>query len=395
MSGSPARSSVEKGRTSSPGAGRPPALATSNPLTLVHSAGQLSHAERIAPLDALRGLMAWAVALYHFGILTRAFTPGSWASSIATVLGLHSVGGFFMISGFCLFHLHGGMRIERAALQRFYWQRFVRIAPLFYLVLLLHVVAGTAVAAGFSWARLLENLTFTFGAIHPNHAMVTGGWTIGLEMLFYASFPGLAVLLRTVSAHVAATLVAVGWASLHTIALEDVAQSARFDAYVVLANHAFAFLLGGLIAKLRACTNVRVATPVALGTGGAALAVLLAAQPRVWDHFAVVLGDARVMYVAGSFALVALFAFTRPAGQGARGFMCELGELSYPVYLLHPLAWHLCSSWLPQRTPATTALAVSVVTTLALSIAAHRCYERPLRRYLADRGRPGCALRSV
>jgi exopolysaccharide production protein ExoZ len=350
--------------------------------------------ERIAALDGLRGLMAWAVALYHFGLLAHAFEPGSTLSSAITVLGLHSVEAFFIISGFCLFYLHGQLRPRGPAMRRFYLQRFARIAPVFYLVLALNLVLHAPAGPPLTWRTFLENLTFTFGLHHPNYALVIGGWSIGLEMLFYASFPLLAVVFRSTVGFAVATFAAVAIAGLYSASVvEPAADAARFNAYVPLPNHAYAFLLGGWVAKLLPVVRARVSFPLACAVLAAGLAVWLAQKPVVIDHFDVVLGRTRACYVAAALLCVALAVFTRVTSPRAQRRLEAFGELSYPVYLLHPLAWVLCSRWLPRGTPAMLALGAALVLTAALAWVVARWFERPIRGVLtaglARRSRSG------
>ena len=58
---------------------------------------------------------------------------------------------------------------------RFWKRRFLRLAPVFYLACALNLIFRLGMGPEPTWVRILENLTFTFGAIHPNHALVTGG----------------------------------------------------------------------------------------------------------------------------------------------------------------------------------------------------------------------------
>lgn len=325
--------------------------------------------------------MAWAVALYHFGLLTHAFRAGTTLSSVVTVLGLHSVEAFFMVSGFCLFHLHGEMGQRPSELGRFYWQRFLRIAPVFYLVLALNLVLREQAGPPLSWQMLLENLTFTFGLHHPNLALVVGGWSIGLEMMFYASFPFLAALFRSPAALAAGALATsvLAW-SYSASDVQNASDASRFNAYVLMQNHAFAFLLGGLLAKLRPFVVARIALPVAFATLSLGALCWIASGPLVIDHFDVVLGIRRAGYVAAAAMCVGLAACTQTASARVAAWLERFGELSYPVYLLHPLAWVACRAWLPSPTPPLAVVGVALVLTLVFAVLATHCYERPIRR---------------
>lgn len=367
----------------SPAPALPAAELVLNPDSAEIPAETVSHtrAEHIAALDGLRGLMAWAVALYHFGLLSHAFRSGTTLSSIVTVLGLHSVEAFFMVSGFCLFHLHGAMGQSRGELRKFYLQRFLRIAPVFYLVLALNLALHERAGPPLSWQVFLENVTFTFGLHHPNLALVVGGWSIGLEVLFYASFPCLAALFRSPAALAAGALAATGLAwSYSASGVESAPDAARFNAYVLIQNHAFAFLAGGLLAKLRPLVSARFSLPIACAMLSTGAACWIASHPLVSDHFEVVLGLQRAQYVAVAALCVALAVCTHVTNARARSLLEHFGELSYAVYLLHPLAWVACRAWLPRDTTALGMVAAALVVTFALAVLATRYFERPIRR---------------
>ena len=341
--------------------------------------------ERVEAVDGLRGLMAWAVAVYHLGLLSGAARGSGVAASAAAVLGLHSVEAFFLISGFCFFYVQREARFDPARYCRFQLQRFLRLAPLFYLVLALNLVFGLPAGPAPSALHLLENLTLGFGLTHPNHAMVVGGWSIGIEFVFYLVFPLAVGLARSR----VLPLVAAGglsWLAWDYSAghVATAADSARFNAYVLLPNHAFAFALGAVIAGLRARTRFRVSPQLALAALGGGIGIWISTRPAVVDHFAIVLGAERAKYVAASFAAVLGFALSSGGPPALRRVLSGIGELSYAVYLLHPLAWELTRAWLPAQLHPALALAAALATTLGLSLAACHAVERPMARFRAQ-----------
>jgi peptidoglycan/LPS O-acetylase OafA/YrhL len=204
--------------------------------------------------------------------------------------------------------------------------------------------------------------------------------------MFYACFPLLAVLLRSFGALAFAAVgaIVVAWSySAHSV--EAATDAARFNAYVLMPNHAFAFLLGGIIAKLRAGTTARVPFALTCAVLCAAACLWILSQPRVFDHFDVVLGASRAYYVAAAVGCVSLAVITQVRTGWLQALLEQLGELSYPVYLLHPLAWAACSAWLPSTTPAVAQVCAALLLTLLFSALAARCYERPLRKALRAR----------
>jgi exopolysaccharide production protein ExoZ len=335
--------------------------------------------ERVDSLDALRGLMALAVVIYHVGAWTRVFA-GSLRDAVI-VLGVYSVEGFFVISGFCFFHLYGeasttGLR-SGAALRSFYLKRFFRLAPLYYLAFGMSLALEPIYRAVFSWGRLLENLTLSFGLFHPNHSFVVGGWSIGLELVFYAALPVLLWIGRRTWALYLLGALLIAWSLPFAFGkVQAVEEQQRFHVYVQLPNHAFAFVLGAIIADLRRRTSLRLAWPVLLAAVAAFGWAALSQQPAVVDHFEVMVGWPRLRYLALCCAVVLLFAFVRwPCSRWVAPLRL-LGERSYALYLMHPIAWLLIRDALPTFPPATQA-AYGLLAALALAELAHRLLERP------------------
>src|SRR5208283_3104835 len=136
----------------------------------------------------------------------------------------------------------------------FYRKRFVRIAPLYYLAVALNLALGLAAGPQPSLRMLAENATLTFALFHPNHAMVVGGWAIGIECVFYLAFPLLAwaaVRFKPFLALAAGVLFLLSLPyTLEAVPAASMAGDMKFHTYVQIANHAFLFFLGGLVAQV-------------------------------------------------------------------------------------------------------------------------------------------------
>ena len=115
-------------------------------------------------------------------------------------LGWSGVSLFFVISGFCIhysFLKHAAGSPGKPFLKQFFWKRFWRIYPpyfvaltVFFCLLLRHHVAGTT--AGNYWSHLLLIHNFgpeTFDGVNPSF------WSLAVEMQFYLLFP-LVLMLR-------------------------------------------------------------------------------------------------------------------------------------------------------------------------------------------------------
>jgi exopolysaccharide production protein ExoZ len=343
---------------------------------------------RLLALDALRGVMALAVAVYHFQVWTHVLKAGSLASSSVIAFGIHSVEGFFIISGFCFFYLYQQQSFDLAQGRAFYIKRFFRIAPLYYAVLLLNFVLHERVGP-FTWGRLLENLTLSFGLFHPNHAMVLGGWSIGLEYVFYLAFPLLLLLARLKGGLpvLLLLLALLAWPlNFHEVPAAPELQ--RFNAYVRLPNHAFLFVLGGVFAQVRLRSRLRLSTLALCLLLGSVLCLFLRWLPLFYDHFFVMTGSPRVVCLVACSLLVLGCGLHRVGPSRLLRPFVWLGDLSYAVYLLHPFAWLITSRLLAVSEQPRFAFGLGIALTLGLGALFHYLLERPLLtlgRLLAQR----------
>ena len=109
-------------------------------------------------------------------------------------LGWSGVSLFFVISGFCIhysFLKHAASSPGKSFLKQFFWKRFWRIYPpyfialaVFFCLMLRHHDAGAT--AGNFWSHLLLIHNFglaTFDGINPAF------WSLAVEMQFYLLFP--------------------------------------------------------------------------------------------------------------------------------------------------------------------------------------------------------------
>jgi len=354
---------------------------------------------RVESLDILRGLMALAVAFYHFTIWYPVFQPGRFMAYTAAKVGHYGVEGFFIISGFCFFHIYGPGSFRGRGLMDFHIKRFLRIAPLYYLAVALNVLLGNTVGPAPTARMLAENATLTFGLFHPNHSLVLGGWSIGIEYVFYLVFPLLAWAACRYRPFLAlAALAAILLSLPYTLWLVPEAAMAgdmKFHTYVQLANHGFLFFLGGLVAQARARIPWRFTRPSFLVLA-AGLALVFSRYIRnFYDHFVVMEGPPRYAFAALCLGMVALFAFRDFPESRLKRAGIFLGEVSYSVYLIHPFAQEILLRLAPGGLPPALGFGLGLALTLALATLTHRWIERPAmdlgRRWTAKPPSP-CGL---
>jgi len=337
--------------------------------------------ERIDSLDIFRGYMAFAVAVYHFSNWYRPFQEGCFPAYTIKKIGAYGVEGFFIISGFCFFYLYGAEVCRGRGLRNFFTKRFFRIAPLYYLAVAANLILGLRAGPEHSVRMVLENASLAFGLIHPNHSLVLGGWSIGLEYVFYLGFPFLAWGASRSRAFLPVTALALLALSLpfSFVYVPGIADpDPKFHMYVQVANHAFLFLLGGLIAHARLGSGFRLRTGPFL-----ILAVLLTLAftlkyRNFYDDWVIMAGWARYWFLAICFAGVALFAFYDFPDSPLKTAGKFMGDVSYSVYLLHPLVYEGVRRWTPGSLGAWPHFLLGLGLTIGLSALTYRFLEKPM-----------------
>jgi len=310
-------------------------------------------------LELLRGLCAVLVCAFHslyWGGITR---MPSW--------GLYGVYVFFGISGAVLHYNY--KHIELADVPVFLLKRFARLFPLVLLCMI--VLAG--IRQQWEWDLFFLNASMLFGFGSPgSSSYLPGGWSIGIEVVFYALFPTLLAFTRNPKLMLGAL---VGWMVLRTAfvthALHGTDDLGAWTVYIQPASFVVFFFGGMAVAELR--QHARSTTLWAWSGFAAALALFV--LPGASDDD-VLLGFRGVVDMALTVLVVGGFFWSTTVG----ATICEFfGDISYGLYLLHPLVWQTllklhCS--LPMRIALTMPLAI-VSAWIVL-----RIYERPARKWI-------------
>lgn len=306
---------------------------------------------RVECLDGLRGVAALWVLLGHCVILA------GWSLPVIDKPDL-GVDLFMMLSGFLMvFHYHLRAKQEPwtapGTWMKFWTRRYFRIAPLYYVMLVLGLALGPAIfawrtaIAGFfhlppqapeiytdaSLANIAAHLTFVFGLL-PAYAIRTPlpDWSLGLEMQFYAVFPALMLLTRKLGWTGAAILIGIV-AALVTRATWH--YGIHYPMPILLPFKIDIFLAGMLLAE--SCQQTRRTAGFYL-----VLALILASGPFQGEGSLERLAIREILVLI-FFALV-LHRFLPGPLRTCAGKIAAilgnnpfrwLGEISYGVYLLH------------------------------------------------------------
>ncbi|MFB9376911.1 acyltransferase family protein [Kineococcus gynurae] len=317
-------------------------------------------------LGWLRLLLAAVVAVTH----TLQLSTGHQPSLGSTQLGALAVDAFFVASGFLV-----AASALRLSAPRYVWHRFLRIAPAFYLCLVLtalvvapalavlngaparSVLDGPAPAITFvtdNAALLVRQFEITMPPGTPGDGVMNGAlWTLFYEACCYALVLGLAVVgvLRRRRALVLVLTLAV-WAA-------TVANAAGYEVVGQenLLRLVFVFLLG-VLGHLYADR-----VPVRAGVALTALGVLLASL-LLFDDYRV-LGAPAAAYLL-LWAMVALPLRRQPRD-----------DLSYGMYIYHwPVAVLLLSTPFAELPTPLVVLGV-LVAAAGVALVSWRCVENP------------------
>ena len=145
-------------------------------------------------IDAMRGYAILLVMMIH---TSEVFLDNFFHLNRITQIGDLGVTMFFIASSYTLFNSYKNRLIvdgEKASLF-FFIRRFFRIAPLYYLAVIFYTLLGLYYHS--MWIhppidpiKIIANFTFLNGIYLPAiNYIPPGGWSVGVEMLFYLTIP--------------------------------------------------------------------------------------------------------------------------------------------------------------------------------------------------------------
>jgi len=241
---------------------------------------------------------------------------------------------FYVISGY-LISLVLKAKYARTAdgTRRFYTSRFVRIFSLYWplyifamvfdiwqaretITGLLDVLTG-ALLLGSDWSVAFSSYPELHFQALPNTLAVA--WTLGAELTFYLLAP---FLLRSKSASIAVLVISFG---LRIIIHALVGFSNSWSYMFFPATIGF-FLLG----HFARVAYDRYAIPSILGWGFLFLSIICSLPNRFIESW-------ETPYFYSSVVLFALAVGGIAKGTARRGWLTKVGEISYPLYLVHPM----------------------------------------------------------
>ena len=283
------------------------------------------------PLTSIRGVAAlWIIAFHLFTNLSNhgiALTAGTLAYR-ALSAGPFGVDIFFVLSGFIIAQTYRSLTLR--GIPEFLFKRLARVYPLHFIVLSL-MVPGVFVLGlmgrtpvdpdYFAYHRLPYHFTLTFAWFGHPVGWNGPAWSVSIELLAYAAFPGLLMFSKRLSAPPRILL-----AILCAVALVALLGYVGFETTGIgaIARGLLGFTIGVL---MQSVAPSGFTVPLA---SSAALVALIA--------LAVLSDDSIVLAPLAAAILIPAL-----AGRGRDPFIVALstgpalllGRISYSIYLLH------------------------------------------------------------
>lgn len=353
-------------------------------------------------LDALRGLAALAVLVFHLDPLME----NNGESIPGAALGQVGVNVFFVLSGFLI--ASSVLTSERFDRRDFMVRRAARILPLYYASLLLTVVFidSSPLVTIDGWADLAAHVFLVHGLVQDYSTSINGVlWSLSAEWLFYLFMAVVGPLLRAprrawvlVGAMV---LVGVGW-RLGSVTLAGFWRlpfwTSTFPGWLDVFAAGIALALIVRSARWAALARSRAAWAVvgALGTAFTVVTLVvywhrLPVPPamRYWLSDPMIVGWPLAFAVATTTVMAALILADDALAPLVRALRLPwLGLISYSLYVLHPLVISgLGRAWRQTgRTSMTWGLGVAVIAvSIAVAAVSYQAIERPGQRWARSR----------
>ncbi len=346
-------------------------------------AGGPTNQQSIVAIQVLRALAATAVVFAHFQMdLGRMLNARDALPDLT--LGHAGVDLFFVISGFVMVYASEPMFGRIGGPLRFMTRRLIRIAPVYWLATTLYLVMALSIPSfekSYSVASVAASFLFVpwprlDGIMQP---VVGQGWTLNYEMFFYAIFAVAVLAPRRIAVALASGVLIAAVAAGQLFPPSSPMLAFWFDPIVL----EFVF---GMILGLAYREGFRLPKPLALLAVLGGFALMYAAHGYV-ESRVLSLGLPAAIVVAG--AAFGDFSLRSPAWRP----IAVVGDASYALYLFNSIpirAILIGGSWmgLDIASRPLPSLAAAVAGAVALAVAIHYLFERPVTGLLHRRMAP-------
>lgn len=330
---------------------------------------------RLTGIEALRGIAALAVLLYH---AARHVDAAYGAPMLMRVFqgGHAGVDLFFVLSGFLILHVHRGDIGRPERIGHYARQRFTRVMPLYWIALALTVLKGVGGHGVPAIGSLVHSALLLPGWEEP---LLGPAWSLQHELLFYIVFAAFILNRR-------AGVALLGlWSAVMLIGVTGALDDAV--PFQIAGHYNLEFLMGMGVAL--ALPHIRKGSRMAW-VGGLLLAA--AAWLESAGHLDGNAAVARIAYGLPSALLIGgLATLSRTQSFALPRWLGALGGASYSIYLFQFLFMGLvvkgwAAAGLDQSAWAGLIFLPMVVAGIGGGLAVAHWVERPLLRQMRRGG---------
>lgn len=364
---------------------------------------------RIRELDGVRGIAILLVLIWHYPAGVFTFEPGSTAEAIKNLVAFTAQGVdlFFVLSGFLIGGILFRYRHAPNFFPTFYLRRFLRLAPVYFLVLLGYILlqvwpattefkVGNWLLSG-SWTQqqspipdwsyfvYLQNI-FMADANKWGGQWLAPTWSLAVEEQFYLIAPLVIWLLPKRFIPIAIGILILSAPIFRVLASEY--TGSFWASHVLLFSRLDALFAGILMAfYLRdpdVDTWLRANSRAILRTTGylvAAVIVMSAIGIRTGTPGMLVTGYTLVMLASVGLILTALYVKDHWVITLFRNRqLAQIGIVSYGIYLLHMPVLGLTAMVMGDQFTMIS-LVLAAAATFVLAALSWRYFEQPILTY--------------
>lgn len=280
----------------------------------------------ISGLGAIRGISACLIVYFHVWALCGF---SGFSIILDNIIGnLDSlVRMFFLLSAFALLCGYAKKMDGEKNIINFYIKRFFKIAPVFYMVLIVQMFIGYFfMGEKYSIDNIVISISLLFGLLPINQEpIVWASWAVGIEWIFYLLFPVFVLVVKNKRALI------IGLASslVITYNYEKIVGSGIGNSHINILIYFSYFFMGAILYKcipwIRKIKQYR--SWVFIQYIYIICAILLGVLLAKYFNRDIGMLTTFSLIIAGS-----IYGYTRII---ENKFMNWLGRISYAVYLLH------------------------------------------------------------
>jgi peptidoglycan/LPS O-acetylase OafA/YrhL len=300
--------------------------------------------KKYAFIDALRGYAILGVLMVHSA---QAVAPRHAFLHTLMAGGGRGVQLFYIASALtlCLSWRFRSVHEEHAT-RNFYIRRFFRIAPMFYIAIVVYTLLNGFAASywapnGIKWRFVLLTACFLHG-FHPEtiDSVVPGGWSIAVEMTFYLMFPLFMKYIKSIPSSIALLALSLLLCKLSSVIYYQIFTGLYpADQQYLVSSFLFQNFFGqlpvfaiGILSCFIFENKSELKRRVIVFDCVFALIALL--QLVILLRFHVNFLSNYIVF-SGIFALGALNLATFPIGLLVNRLIALIGEISFSMYLVH------------------------------------------------------------